>query len=315
MSSHPLDITGILKSRGVNVNQQKKSGGSKKGDKNQLKEKGDKGNNVRIRPEFWNQLNEESRRMLTSRIWKGVDFNPMLAELEDLTKLTEKWLKWAVPTYVNGVDSGPIRDWIDGNRGERDFHYILVGEHLRHLKELRESKAAEAAGANADLGVIQEGTTEATTPPETPTESPSQATISNDIEEDAQQDSADEALDESAELPADPEDESIQVEEEVSPEEPLDVPPMDPEPNPEVHTEAPVQESTDDAEMPPEEEHQPQSQAAPSEEEALPPPQDGPEGSDNSQAPGELDKALEELDRNIQWFQDYLHQRKGKPGS
>lgn len=95
---------------------------------------------VKIRSEYWNMLNEESRRMLTSRIWKGVDFNPMLAELDDLSKLTEKWLKWAVPTYVNGVKEGPIKDWIDGKRGDKDFHYVLVGEHLKHLKELRQKK-------------------------------------------------------------------------------------------------------------------------------------------------------------------------------
>ena len=101
---------------------------------------------VKIKPDFWSLLNEESRRMLTSRIWKGTDFNPLLAELDDLSKLTEKWLKWAVPTYVNGLQSGPIRDWLDGKREARDFHYVLVGEHLKHLKELR-SKKTENIGA------------------------------------------------------------------------------------------------------------------------------------------------------------------------
>ena len=95
---------------------------------------------VKIKPEFWNQLNEESRRMLTSRIWKSTDFNPLLAELDDISKLTEKWLKWAVPTYVNGLGSGPIREWLEGRREARDFHYVLVGEHLKHLKEMRSKR-------------------------------------------------------------------------------------------------------------------------------------------------------------------------------
>jgi hypothetical protein len=98
---------------------------------------------IKINSEYWSLLNEESRRMLTSRIWRHVDFNPMLAELDDISKLTEKWLKWAVPTYVNGLPSGPIRDWLDGKREARDFHYVLVGEHLKHLKEMRQKRKEE----------------------------------------------------------------------------------------------------------------------------------------------------------------------------
>lgn len=97
----------------------------------------------KIEKKFWQQLNPESRKIFTSRMWKSVDFNPMLSELSDLSKLTEKWLRWAIPTYANGIKEGPIRDWLNGQRGNEDFHYVLVGEHLKHLKEIRQKKKEE----------------------------------------------------------------------------------------------------------------------------------------------------------------------------
>ncbi len=97
----------------------------------------------KIEKKFWQQLNPESRKIFTSRMWKSVDFNPMLSELSDLSKLTEKWLRWAIPTYANGLKEGPIKDWLDGQRGNEDFHYVLVGEHLKHLKEVRQKKKEE----------------------------------------------------------------------------------------------------------------------------------------------------------------------------
>ena len=99
----------------------------------------------RIEKKYWDQLNPESRKIFTSRMWKSIDFNPMLKELTDLSKLTEKWLRWAIPTFANGMKGGPIKDWIDGQRGETDFHYVLVGEHLKHLKEIRQKKKQEQA--------------------------------------------------------------------------------------------------------------------------------------------------------------------------
>jgi hypothetical protein len=162
MASHPLDIGKILRSNGVDVNDSKRpSKGTKPKAQQasfqpkssqaktsrpkppQVKTAEGEVEQIRIRKEFWDQLNEESRRMLTSRIWRGVDFNPMLSELEDLSKLSEKWLKWAVPTYVNGLKGGPIKQWFEGVREARDFHYVLVGEHLIHLKTMRQQKKAE----------------------------------------------------------------------------------------------------------------------------------------------------------------------------
>ena len=166
MAFHPLDITGILKSKGGEVPAEKPKP-SHRGPFHAKKKSESPPEQlprlekpvpsappaqtsntpeiepVKIRPEFWNVLNEESRRMLTSRIWRGVDFNPMLGELDDLSKLTEKWLKWAVPTYVNGINEGPIKSWIEGEKTGKDFHYILVGEHLKHLKEVRQKKKDE----------------------------------------------------------------------------------------------------------------------------------------------------------------------------
>jgi len=105
----------------------------------------------RIQKQYWSQLNPESRRIFTSRMWKGVDFNPMLSELSDLSKLTEKWLRWAIPTYVNGLASGPIKDWFNGTRGPQDFHYVLVGEHLKHLKEVRQNRKEELKDVSVEL--------------------------------------------------------------------------------------------------------------------------------------------------------------------
>lgn len=145
MSNHPLDISGLLKPK-QNATSSKESPDSYDNGDWSAKDGG-----IRIKSQYWEQLNLESRRMLTSRIWKHVDFNPMLAELDDLSRITEKWLKWAVPTYVNGIQGGPIKDWFDGVNQEKDFHYILVGEHLRHLKELREKKKAEEAHDLAEV--------------------------------------------------------------------------------------------------------------------------------------------------------------------
>lgn len=141
MASHPLDIGSILRTKGVETDPPPKAKAPKpttvvQNHPNEAREP----NPVRIRKDLWDQLNQESRRMFTSRIWRGVDFNPMLSELEDLSKLSEKWLKWAVPTYVNGLKSGPIKAWFEGQREAKDFHYVLVGEHLQHLKRVRKNK-------------------------------------------------------------------------------------------------------------------------------------------------------------------------------
>jgi hypothetical protein len=143
MASHPLDIGNLLRSKGFETHPSPKV--SPKTTQTASTEpnsstQADEPTQVRIRKELWDQLNQESRRMFTSRIWRGVDFNPMLSELEDLSKLSEKWLKWAVPTYVNGLKSGPIKAWFEGQREARDFHYVLVGEHLQHLKRVRKKK-------------------------------------------------------------------------------------------------------------------------------------------------------------------------------
>ncbi|MBF0244388.1 MAG: hypothetical protein HQL31_03850 [Planctomycetes bacterium] len=103
---------------------------------------------IAIRPDFWSKLNNDTRRFLTSRTWKGIDFNPFLENLDDITRLSERWLHWAVPTYVNGLKSGPIRDWIEGRNRDKDFHYILVGEHQKHRNQ---SKTRAAGSEERDL--------------------------------------------------------------------------------------------------------------------------------------------------------------------
>ncbi|MBF0196397.1 MAG: hypothetical protein HQL32_01740 [Planctomycetes bacterium] len=186
MSKHPLDISGFL---GADQPDQKKErhAPKKKAPKKSYpsfspyKSKAPSSprknedlpvDTPKIQQEIWSQLNAESRKILSSRIWKGIDFNPMLGELNDLSKLSEKWLRWAIPTYVNGLKGGVIKDWIEGKRDDRDFHYILVGEHLRHLKEQRAKKKAESldeASATAesladepkDLGDINHEDTDA----------------------------------------------------------------------------------------------------------------------------------------------------------
>lgn len=157
MSNHPLDISGLLNSKQSTGNVDKEESppppqSSESATDSSLRE------GVRIDNQYWDQLNQESRRMLTSRIWKGIDFNPMLAELVDLSRITEKWLKWAVPTYVNGVKGGPIKDWLEGINREKDFHYVLVGEHLRHLKELREKRKQEQETSPEPMTAVEETT-------------------------------------------------------------------------------------------------------------------------------------------------------------
>lgn len=158
MSNHPLDISGLLK-----ANTSDRSSSDKPSAQGSQIHPNSNDSNVRIEGKYWSQLNQESRRMLTSRIWKSVDFNPMLAELDDLSRITEKWLKWAVPTYVNGLKEGPIKEWLNGENREKDFHYVLVGEHLRHLKEIRDQKKAEQKSTET----VSEPFVENATPPET----------------------------------------------------------------------------------------------------------------------------------------------------
>lgn len=153
MAKHPLDISNFL---GESEKPEPSTKGFKpsKAKSNSFKKPSNSqaspspkpssfGAQPRIEKKFWDQLNPESRRIFTSRMWKNIDFNPMLRELTDLSKLTEKWLRWAIPTYANGVKEGPVKDWFEGKKGDADFHYILVGEHLKHLKEVRQKKKEE----------------------------------------------------------------------------------------------------------------------------------------------------------------------------
>ena len=169
MSNHPLDISGILKSKPPQPSNEGQEALSAVSD-NESANKSSSPEETRIEGRFWSQLNQESRRMLTSRIWKGVDFNPMLAELDDLSRITEKWLKWAVPTYVNGVKAGPIKDWMEGLNRDKDFHYVLVGEHLRHLKELREKRKTDQASSPNDAPALEEKNQETPIAPQVQTE-------------------------------------------------------------------------------------------------------------------------------------------------
>lgn len=168
MSRHPLDISEILIDKGIELNEKYSQQEQVQTTQNQeveeqIEEKSEQAEShqaepiqqnkpvermnqeqeFKIQSEYWNELNTESRRMLCSRSWKHIDFNPMLAELQDLSKLSEKWLRWAIPTYANGLKEGPIRDWLDGKNRDNDFHYVLVGEHLRYFKEIRQKKKEE----------------------------------------------------------------------------------------------------------------------------------------------------------------------------
>jgi hypothetical protein len=158
MGGHPLDISHILLKKGVELQEKyppKKQKKEHKKEKQvpkpqptiqqeQVKTEPKVEERVyKIEQQYWTQLNTESRKILTSQAWKNVDFNSMLKELDDLSKLSEKWLRWAIPTYVNGLKGGPIKDWLDGNSRENDFHYVLVGEHLRYFKDIREQKKKE----------------------------------------------------------------------------------------------------------------------------------------------------------------------------
>jgi|SaaInlStandDraft_1057018.scaffolds.fasta_scaffold41156_2 hypothetical protein len=165
MSDHPLDISGILKSSPNDGHAQEKEhypDSSSASDTSQ--------STSRIEGKYWSQLNQESRRMLTSRIWKGIDFNPMLAELDDLSRITEKWLKWAVPTYVNGIKEGPIKEWIHGVNREKDFHYVLVGEHLRHLKDIRDKRKVEQTSSQDPVEPLSSDNSDATQVTEAPSD-------------------------------------------------------------------------------------------------------------------------------------------------
>lgn len=168
MAKHPLDISSFLGLDPKDISKPKKKFKNKPKVQNHTDQKpenlppaqspikssheGDEA--PRIEKQYWQQLNPESRRIFTSRMWKHVDFNPMLSELTDLSKLTEKWLRWAIPTYANGIKEGPIKDWFDGVQGDRDFHYVLVGEHLKHLKEIRQKRKEEPQ--NNEVEVVTE---------------------------------------------------------------------------------------------------------------------------------------------------------------
>lgn len=146
MGNHPLDISNLLKARGIPLQPSKNKKSRPKPIAKPQKVSPQKGPKIDLH--LWNQLNEESKRIFSSRIWKQIDFNPMLRELDDLSKLTEKWLKWAIPTYANGIKGGPVKDWLEGKNTEQDFHYILVGEHLKYLKEQRNKKKQDQPISN-----------------------------------------------------------------------------------------------------------------------------------------------------------------------
>jgi hypothetical protein len=159
MGGHPLDISHILFNKGIELqekyppqkhqkpkkvkNHQPPQASIPKQQAPTQPEPVIETETPRIENQYWSQLNTESRKILTSQAWKSIDFNPMLKELDDLSKLSEKWLRWGIPTYVNGRKSGPIKDWIDGKNRENDFHYVLVGEHLIYFKEVRTQKKKE----------------------------------------------------------------------------------------------------------------------------------------------------------------------------
>jgi hypothetical protein len=155
MGGHPLDISNFILTKGVDL--QKKYPPKEHNVKSKPftdsvippKENATPISQPKIAGQYWSQLNIESRKIFSSRAWKLVDFNPMLKELQDLSKLSEKWLKWAIPTYANGLNSGPIRDWLDGKNRDNDFHYVLVGEHLRYFKEVRKQKKTEQEELNS----------------------------------------------------------------------------------------------------------------------------------------------------------------------
>lgn len=142
--THPLDISHILEKKGISINEDQPSNSHKKQKSSGIEPVQQKAHATpRIKSQYWLQLNDECRRFLTSKMWKVHDFNPMLEHLDDISLLTEKWMKWAVPTYVNGMSGGPILDWIEGRNRDKDFHYILVGEHLRFVKEKRKQRKSE----------------------------------------------------------------------------------------------------------------------------------------------------------------------------
>jgi hypothetical protein len=174
MGGHPLDISQILLNKGIDLQkkyppkateQHKKKPSSDRPQQIQEEVKKEESQPVatsqnsnieevpatqapKIDNQYWSKLNTESRKIFSSRVWKSVDFNPMLRELEDISKLSEKWLRWAIPTYVNGLKGGPIKEWLDGTNRDKDFHYVLVGEHLRYFKEIREQKKQEQESIN-----------------------------------------------------------------------------------------------------------------------------------------------------------------------
>lgn len=146
MSRHPLDISQILIQKGVALVEDEAPVAAVSA----VPREGRK----MIRDEFWKRLRPECRRILAGRTFQHVDFNPMLAELQDIEKMDESWLRWAIPTYMNGLSGGPIRDWLDGRNREKDFHYVLVGEHLRYLKAKR-AERREAKALSRGLGEFE----------------------------------------------------------------------------------------------------------------------------------------------------------------
>lgn len=149
MSRHPLDISAILQAKGIELEKPEEVKNARSGrdmrrgptPRHEAQAPEPRPQRAyRIREEFWAKLTPGCQRMLTSRAFIDVDFNPLLAELSDLSRVDEAWLRWAIPTYVNGLRGGPIRDWMEGARRERDLHYVLVGEHLRYQRDKRQTE-------------------------------------------------------------------------------------------------------------------------------------------------------------------------------
>ncbi len=124
MPNHPLDISSFVQ------------GPNPQSDKPKVKAK-DNSDRVVIHDHHWAKLPIEIRKYLTKGSFKEIDFNPLLDNLDDLSKLTPKWLNWAVPTYINGLSKGPVHDWLKGDQQERSFHDTLVFEHHTYRKILK----------------------------------------------------------------------------------------------------------------------------------------------------------------------------------
>ncbi len=149
MARHPLDISSILKARGVPLEDSTKNSGDARMGQHGAMSSHPLPERSRIRPEIWASLSPECRRFLTKKTWQGVDFNPFLSALEDLGRITEEWLRWAVPAYVGGLAGGPIRDWKEG-RLQQSLHELLVAEHQRFKK----ARHQESCGVDMDRTLL-----------------------------------------------------------------------------------------------------------------------------------------------------------------